>query len=104
MSLCAFFLNLTISSTLRKLGSKNWLIWTSLVLVSVVLPIGAYLGATIVLNMPESFLIETLAFGVAALLYLGVEELLVDAHKEEDAAWISAPFFVGFLLILLFKF
>ena len=32
-------------------------------------------------------------FGVAALLYLGVEELLGEAHKKEDNVWISATFF-----------
>jgi ZIP family zinc transporter len=42
-----------------------------------------------------------LAFGLIALLYLVTEELLVEAHESEDRPWVTAMFFVGFLLLLL---
>lgn len=40
-----------------------------------------------------------LAFGAAALLYLVVEELLVEAHEERESVWLGAMFFLGFILI-----
>ena len=42
-----------------------------------------------------------LAFGVAALLYLVTEELLVEAHEVPETALVTSIFFVGFLLLLL---
>ena len=44
-----------------------------------------------------------LSFGVAALLYLVTEELLVKAHEVPETALTTATFFVGFLAILLIE-
>jgi ZIP family zinc transporter len=41
----------------------------------------------------------TLAFATAALLYLIVEELLIEAHQREYRATTPAYFFAGFLLL-----
>ena len=75
------------------------------ILFAVVLPIGALIGATIISHIPSQFFIETLAFGVAALLYLAIEELIVAAHEDrkEEPVWVTATFFIGFLLILLLR-
>ncbi len=40
-------------------------------------------------------------FGVAALLYLVTEELLVEAHEVPETAATTSMFFVGFLLLLV---
>lgn len=40
------------------------------------------------------------SFGIAALLYLVTEELLLEAHEameEEHVWWIDVMFFIGFL-------
>ena len=42
-----------------------------------------------------------LAFGVAALLYLVTEELLVEAHEVPETAAITSAFFAGFLVLLV---
>jgi zinc transporter, ZIP family len=42
-----------------------------------------------------------LGFGVAALLYLVVEELIAEAHETKDTAFTTALFFAGFLIPLL---
>jgi ZIP family zinc transporter len=42
----------------------------------------------------------TLAFGLAALLYLVTEELLVEAHEVPETSAQTAMFFVGFILLL----
>lgn len=46
---------------------------------------------------PHTSLAGVLAFGTAALLYLVVEELLVEAHEETETPILSAMFFLGFL-------
>ena len=51
--------------------------------------------------LPPPFVTGFLAFGLIALLYLVTEELLVEAHETEDRPWVTAMFFIGFLLLLL---
>jgi zinc transporter, ZIP family len=103
LSLCAFFLNLTISSTMTANKAGKGLQVFFIFLIAAMLPIGAFIGAAIISHFSSTILVETIAFGVAALLYLGVEELLSQAHEEHDTAWTQAAFFLGFLLIILFK-
>ena len=42
-----------------------------------------------------------LSFGLSALLYLVTEELLVEAHSEEDKPMYTGTFFLGFLISLI---
>jgi ZIP family zinc transporter len=42
-----------------------------------------------------------LSFGLAALLFLVVEELLVEAHEVPETPLITSTFFAGFLLFLV---
>ena len=40
--------------------------------------------------------------GVAALLYLVVEELIVEAHEAQECSpWINATFLIDFFIIFL---
>ena len=58
--------------------------------------IGGYYGSS---ALPANLLTATTSFGIAALLYLVVEELLVDAHQREGEGETmigSLLFFVGF--------
>lgn len=103
LSLCAFFLNLTVSSTMTGKNVGKGYQFFYIFLIAAMLPVGAFIGASILSHFPQAILVETLAFGVAALLYLGVEELLSEAHEVHDTVWIQAAFFLGFLAILLFK-
>lgn len=61
--------------------------------------IGAVGGAALLGHASDSILAAGLAFGAAALLYLAVEELLVEAHEEHETPLLSARFFLGFLAI-----
>ena len=69
-------------------------------LLALLLPFGALLSAPIA-TLPPAVVTGFLAFGLVALLYLVTEELLVEAHEVPDRPWITAMFFVGFLLLLL---
>jgi ZIP family zinc transporter len=44
-----------------------------------------------------------LSFGVAELLFLVTEELLVEAHEVPETPLTTATFFAGFLVIILLE-
>jgi ZIP family zinc transporter len=44
-----------------------------------------------------------LGIGIVALMYLVVEELLVEAHEVDETPWAIAAFFVGFLMFLVIE-
>ena len=54
-------------------------------------------------QLSGGLLVGTLSFATAALLYLVVEELLVEAHREEDRIATPAFFFAGFLLLYVLQ-
>ncbi|ADB42728.1 ZIP family metal transporter [Spirosoma linguale] len=58
-------------------------------------------GATLLQKLPETALDVVLSFGLAALLFLVTEELLVEAHEGPEKPWLTATFFAGFLLFLI---
>jgi ZIP family zinc transporter len=59
--------------------------------------VGATIGAAALGSASTSVLAAVLAFGAAALLYLVVEELLVEAHEVDETPVLAAMFFVGFI-------
>ncbi|WP_278255444.1 hypothetical protein [Nocardioides convexus] len=61
--------------------------------------VGAITAAALLGGVGPAALAFVLAFGAAALLYLAVEELLVEAHEQTETALLSAMFFAGFLAI-----
>lgn len=62
---------------------------------------GAVSGATLLSGLNSEMLELVLSFGLAALLFLVTEELLIEAHEEAETPWLTASFFGGFLLFLL---
>ncbi|GHE03984.1 transporter [Defluviimonas sp. 20V17] len=102
LSLEVAFLGLALTS---KLGASGWnrrrIVAVTAGLMAL-MPIGALL-ATPVTSLSPPVVSGFLAFGLVALLYLVTEELLVEAHETPDRPWITAMFFVGFLLLLLFE-
>lgn len=63
---------------------------------------GGALVGVLMLGALSGFALElVLSFGAMALLYLVVEELLVEAHEVPETPLITAAFFAGFLLLLL---
>lgn len=63
--------------------------------------VGATIGTTVLAGVTGPLLNGVLAFGVAALLYLVTEELLVEAHEVPETTLVTSIFFVGFLVVLL---
>lgn len=62
---------------------------------------GAIGGAALLGGASKAVLAAVLAFGAAALLYLVVEELLVEAHEQTETALLGAMFFLGFLALYI---
>jgi ZIP family zinc transporter len=101
LSPCAFFLSLTMATTLRQKNISKPLILTFALLVALMLPIGAFIGSNVVERLPQNFITGTIAASIAALLYLGIEEFLVEAHANKEDHYTPLSFFFGFLLVLL---
>ena len=66
------------------------------------LPLGILAGQPVSL-LPGPYLTAVFAFSLIALLYLVVEELLVEAHAEPEGPLVAALFFAGFLLVLVLE-
>lgn len=63
-----------------------------------------FVGATaghVVSDVSGALLAGILGFGVAALLYLVTEELLVEEHQEPEPPVVTATFFAGFLVPII---
>ena len=69
-------------------------------LASVIL-VGAALGGSVLRGLSDTGIEIVLSFGLAALLFLVVEELLVEAHEVPETALITSAFFAGFLIFLV---
>jgi ZIP family zinc transporter len=82
-------------------ASKRKVVGLTAALV-LLLPLGALLGGPVG-SLPPVVQGGFFAFGLIALLYLVTEELLVEAHETKDRPWVTAMFFVGFLLLLLLE-
>ncbi|MCH9610616.1 MAG: hypothetical protein S4CHLAM81_02220 [Chlamydiales bacterium] len=93
LSFCAFFLSLTVVSTIKR-GRI-----AVLLLLACMLPLGTVIGSFIA----SKVLLEVLSMAVAALLYLGIEGLLCQAHRKNEKSWVSFSFFLGFILVLTFQ-
>ena len=87
----------------------------SVFLVSILLPplslwLGGFIGATTAAAVARApaMHVALISFGIAALLFLVTEELLLEAHEaqehsahEEHIWWVDMFFFLGFLLSFL---
>lgn len=103
LGLCAVFFILALATTLTKKNLSMRGKWIAILSISLLIPIGAWLGGVAINSLPMGFIDEALAFGIAALLFLSAEEVLGEAHRTEHNVWTIGSLFLGFLMILLFK-
>ena len=91
-------LSLVVASQRRKLTkSKSFVVAAS---PGIFLAAMALVGAQLLATLHGAMHQAILAFGIAALLYLVTEGLLVEAHEAPDEPIEVVGFFVGFLIIL----
>jgi len=79
------------ASRKRIVGATAWL--------AALLLVGASAGAVILSSVSGAVLDAVSSFGMAAILYLVTEELLVEAHEVEETPLLTAAFFAGFLVL-----
>lgn len=64
---------------------------------------GTLVGGILLGGLTGDAFLGVLAFGSAALLYLVIEELLLEAHDVPETPVSTAMFFVGFLVIFVIE-
>ncbi|MCB0947673.1 MAG: ZIP family metal transporter [Mycobacterium sp.] len=93
------FLGLSVALQLVSSGASRFLAASITAGLSLVVAVGAVLGALVLGGAGDAVLSLVLAFAAAALLWLVVEELLVEAHQTPERPRTAALFFVGFLAL-----
>ena len=94
-------LGLAVAVALGKKDKRPYRVILTSGLLFLTVVVGAGLGAVIMQSISAGALEVVLSFGLAALLYLVTEELLVEAHEEPETPAASGMFFLGFLIFLL---
>ena len=95
LTLEAVSLGLSITPPMARAGATRTRILLLLCGLGVAIVAGAGFGA--VLPKDSGFMLAAiLGFGISAMLYLVVEELLSEAHKIEEKPVTTAFFFIGF--------
>lgn len=102
LTLEVLFLGLTVAAELGETTPGPGRVIGLTAGLVLLLPAGAMVAAPLA-GLPEAYVTGLFAFGLIALLYLVTEELLVEAHEVPDRPWVTALFFVGFLLLLLLE-
>lgn len=103
LTLEVLFLGVSAAAALSGAGASQARIAMTTTGLGGLLLLGAALGAIFLSNMPSEMLDIVLSFGIAALLYLVVEELMVEAHDAPETPWLSGAFFIGLLLLLILE-
>jgi ZIP family zinc transporter len=94
-----FFLGVSCATSLGKIGKSKGRILGACTFLAFALLLGAGSGAVVLNHVQPAYVDAMLAFGVAALLYLVTEELLVEAHEEPETPVQTAMFFLGFIVL-----
>lgn len=101
LSLEVFFLGLACATTLAANGASRRRVLLVPVMLGALLLGAAAAGALAAAALAAPALDALLAFGVAALLYLVTEELLVEAHEVPEKPAQTAMFFLGFIVLFI---
>lgn len=103
LSLEVLFLGVSAASSLSGAGVSRAKIVLTTGSLGALLLAGAGIGSALLAGLAAATLDAVLSFGIAALLYLVTEELLVEAHEAPETPLLSAMFFLGFLVLLVIE-
>lgn len=96
-----FYLGLATASALSRTGIKRRGVFLTLSLLSPLIVVGGAAAAFLLPRLLSIGVDILLSFGLAALLFLATEELLLEARDEPETPLATATFFAGFLLLLV---
>ena len=94
-------LGLATCATCRRQGWTVVRTLTTVIGIGACFVIGAAIAAGLLGGLSGPLLAGVISFGLAALLYLVTEELLVEAHEVKETHPATAMFFVGFLTLVV---
>ncbi len=103
LTLEVFFLGVGAAATLGGTGGSRWRVVAATGVFAALLLAGAGIGAYFLDDVSRVVLDAVMSFGVAALLYLVTEELLVEAHEVDETPLLTSMFFVGFIALLMIE-
>lgn len=103
LALEVFFLGLAASAALKSAGGSRRAAAMVVAVFCALLLIGAAMGAGILAVASPAWIDAVLAFGLAALLYLVTEELLVEAHEVPETPFQASMFFLGFIVLFVIE-
>ena len=103
LGLEALFLNLSATSAQQQADAPRRRLIASSAALAALLATAATIGLHIFSALPHGLFAVFVSFGIAALPYSVAEELLVEAHEEDEPAHVAEAFFAGFLLVLLLE-
>ena len=103
LSLEVLFLAMSTAATQMSDGASRARVIATACGFAVALVAAAAAGAASLSSLSPAMIEAVLSFGVAALLYLVTEELLVEAHEVPETSLTTATFFIGFLVIILIE-
>ena len=103
LTLEVLFLALSVSAAISRAGGGRLAALMVPAGLAVTMSVAAMLARQFLGNLGPFALTALLGGGTVALLYLVVEELLVEAHEVEETPWATAAFFAGFLLFLVLE-
>ncbi len=101
MTLEGLSLGLATATVLGAATMRRSRVVGTIVLLGALFSVGGVLGASVLQGLSRHAIALVLSFGLAALLFLVTEELLVEAHEVPETPFITALFFAGFLLFLV---
>ena len=95
-------LGLSVGASFSYKNISKKIILKTIIGLALLFLVSALIGISTMPYLPENLKEVILSFGVAALLFLVTEELLNEAHEVEDEKiWMTATFFLGFLIFLI---
>jgi len=91
------------SITLRHKGFPSFVPIIISVCFALLFFIGGFIGASIFSQASGPLFLAFLSFGVGALSYLVIDDLLIEAREKKSAVnWITkSQFYIGFLAVLI---
>lgn len=103
LTLELLFLGLSASTAMSSAGASKGRVIAVTAGLALVLAVGTALGVVVLGELRDEWMEQVLSFGLAALLYLVTEELLVEAHEVPETPLTTAAFFAGFLALILIE-
>jgi len=96
-------LGISTVTTLRKTSISTPMLFFLTFSLPLAIMGAGMVGATILSGLSGSWYIALVSFGCAGLLYLVTEELMIEAHEDEetDRWYVSGLFFLGFIFVVV---